>query len=87
MGISILLGSFIGGYGSKLLSESTINLVYGILALIAAVMMFIPKKGVDDIPLDEVTFNRTVAASSAFIVGLGAGIVGAAGAFYLCQLC
>lgn len=44
MGISILLGSFIGGYGSKLLSESTINLVYGILALIAAVMMFIPKK-------------------------------------------
>lgn len=83
MGLSILIGSFIGGYGSKILSEASINLVYGILALIAAVMMFIPKKGVDDIPLDEVTFNRTVAASSAFIVGLGAGIVGAAGAFLL----
>src|SRR5699024_731195 len=31
MGISILIGSFIGGYGSKLLSEGSINLVYGIL--------------------------------------------------------
>ena len=83
MGISILFGSFIGGYGSKLLSEGSINLVYGILALIAAVMMFVPKKGIDDVSLDEVTFNRTLAASLAFIVGIGAGIVGAAGAFLL----
>ncbi|WP_058309281.1 sulfite exporter TauE/SafE family protein [Gracilibacillus massiliensis] len=83
MGISILIGSFIGGYGSKLLSEGGINLTYGILALIAAVMMFVPKKGIDDIPLDQVKFNKTVAASLALIVGVGAGIVGAAGAFLL----
>ena len=44
MGSSILVGSFIGGYGSNLLSEGAINLVYGILATIAAIMMFIPKK-------------------------------------------
>ncbi len=50
MGTSILVGSFIGGYGSKLMSEEGINFTYGILALIAAVMMFIPKKGIDDIP-------------------------------------
>ncbi|MBM7573267.1 sulfite exporter TauE/SafE family protein [Aquibacillus albus] len=83
MGISILIGSFIGGYGSKLLSEGGINLTYGILALIAAVMMFVPKKGIDDIPLDQVTFNKWLAASLALIVGIGAGIVGAAGAFLL----
>lgn len=83
MGTSILIGSFIGGYGSTLLSEGSINLVYGILALIAAIMMFIPKKEIDDIPLEEVTFNKFVAASLAFIVGIGAGIVGAAGAFLL----
>jgi uncharacterized protein len=83
MGISILAGSFIGGYGSKLLSDGAVNLVYGVLATIAAVMMFVPKKGKDDIPLNEVTFNKWLAASLAFIVGIGAGIVGAAGAFIL----
>lgn len=83
MGTSILVGSFIGGYGSKMLSEGSINVVYGILALIAAVMMFVPKKGIDDIPFDQVTFNKSLAATLAFIVGIGAGIVGAAGAFLL----
>lgn len=83
MGTSILIGSFIGGYGSNLLAEGSINLVYGILATIAAVMMFVPKKGLDDLPIDQVKFNRWVAAGFAFIVGVGAGIVGAAGAFIL----
>ncbi|MEH7304918.1 sulfite exporter TauE/SafE family protein [Neobacillus drentensis] len=83
MGVSILMGSFVGGYGSKLMTEGGINFVYGILALIAAVMMFVPKKGIDDIPLDQVKFNKWLAASLALIVGIGAGIVGAAGAFLL----
>lgn len=83
MGTSILIGSFIGGYGSTLLSEGGVNLVYGILATIAAIMMFIPKKGLDDIPVDQVKFNKWLAAGLAFVVGIGAGIVGAAGAFIL----
>ncbi|WP_349409193.1 sulfite exporter TauE/SafE family protein [Pseudalkalibacillus sp. SCS-8] len=83
MGTSVLIGSFIGAYGSRFLSESGINIVYGILATIAAVMMFIPKKGLDDQNLDDVTFNKWLAAGLAFAVGVGAGIVGAAGAFIL----
>lgn len=83
MGISILIGSFLGGFGSRLLPESGVNLVYGILALIAVIMMFVPKKGIDDVPLDQVKFNKWLAASLAFVVGLGAGIVGAGGAFLL----
>ncbi|MGE6261293.1 sulfite exporter TauE/SafE family protein [Heyndrickxia sporothermodurans] len=83
MGISILIGSFAGGFGSTHLSESSINVIYGILALIAAIMMFIPKKGIDDVRLDEVKFNKWLAALLALIVGLSAGIVGAGGAFLL----
>jgi len=83
MGVSILIGSFIGGYGSQFLSEGAVNIVYGILATIAAVMMFVPKKGIDDIRFDQVTFNKWLAACLSFIVGIGAGIVGAAGAFIL----
>ncbi|MFF2289971.1 sulfite exporter TauE/SafE family protein [Peribacillus butanolivorans] len=83
MGVSVLIGSVIGSFGSQSMSEDGINIVYGLLALIAAVMMFIPKKGIDDVSLDQVTFNKWLAAILALIVGLGSGIVGAAGGFLL----
>ena len=86
MGASILAGSFIGSYGSLFLSEEAVNIVYGVLAVIAAVMMFIPKKQIDDKPLSEVTFNKPLAAILAFIVGIASGIVGAAGGFMLVPL-
>ncbi|MEK5233711.1 sulfite exporter TauE/SafE family protein [Lysinibacillus sp. FSL K6-0232] len=83
MGSAVLMGSFVGSFGSKFLSGSSINIVYGILAIIAAVMMFIPKKQIDDKPMREVTFNKLLAVLLAFIVGVGSGVVGAAGGFLL----
>ncbi len=84
MGGSILLGSFVGGYGSKFMSGEQINVVYAFLASAAAIMMFLPKqKGLDGIPPNQVTFNKTMASGSAFVIGALAGIVGAAGAFIL----
>ncbi|MGE7111811.1 sulfite exporter TauE/SafE family protein [Lysinibacillus sp. NPDC047702] len=83
MGGAILAGSFIGSYGSKFLSENGVNIVYGILALIAAIMMFMPKKKNDDKPMNEIIFNKPLAVTLAFIVGVGSGIVGAAGGFLL----
>ncbi|MDP4083648.1 MAG: sulfite exporter TauE/SafE family protein [Bacillota bacterium] len=83
MGISVLLGSFIGGYGSHLLPEHGINLVYGILAIIAVVLMFIPRKSMEDVRTDDLKINKPLAASLSFIVGISAGIVGAGGAFLL----
>ena len=82
MGSAILVGSFIGSYGSGFLSEAVVNIVYGVLALIAAVMMFIPRKNVEEVN-GEITFNKGLAAISALIVGIGSGIVGAAGGFLL----
>lgn len=83
MGSAVLIGSIIGSFGSSNLSEQGVNIVYGILALIAGLMMFIPKKQIDDIPLDQVRFNKQIAAILALIVGIGSGIVGAAGGFLL----
>lgn len=83
MGASILIGSFLGGYGSHLLTEEGINLIYGILAVIAAIMMFIPKKGVDEISYDQLQYPKGLAAALSFVVGVAAGIVGAGGAFLL----
>lgn len=83
MGTAILIGSFIGSFGSSMLPEAAVNIVYGVLALIAAVMMFIPKKQIDDKQLDQITFSKPLAAGLAFVVGIGSGIVGAAGGFLL----
>jgi len=81
MGLAIIIGSFIGGYGSQFLSNSIINFVYAILALIAAIMMFLPKKTNEDMDYTQLTFNKPLASVLAAIIGVLSGIVGAAGAF------
>jgi len=83
MGISILIGSFIGAFLSSHMPESAINVVYGVLALFAAAMMLIPNKDVDNSQFRIENFNKWLAATLALLVGVGAGIVGAGGAFIL----
>lgn len=83
MGIFVSMGTLIGSFGSHQLTEEQVNFVYGILALLAAIMMFIPKKHIDDLPLEQVTFNKPLAAILAFFVGIGSGVVGAGGGFLL----
>ncbi|WP_187768144.1 sulfite exporter TauE/SafE family protein [Paenibacillus sp. PL91] len=81
MGSTIVIGSFIGGYGSQFLTDSFINMTYAILALIAAIMMFLPKKGEEKRDYAKLTFNKPLAAFFAAVIGVVSGIVGAAGAF------
>ncbi|RVT62619.1 sulfite exporter TauE/SafE family protein [Niallia taxi] len=83
MGISILTGSFIGGFFSTHMQENGINIIYGVLALIAVIVMFVPKKEIDDMSFEKVHFNKWIASLLAFMIGVGAGIVGAGGAFLL----
>jgi uncharacterized protein len=83
MGVPILIGSLFGSFSSKLMTENGINVIYGILGLIAVVLMFIPKKGNDEVPFDQVKVNKWIAAILGLIVGVSAGIVGAGGAFIL----
>ncbi|MGG1552332.1 sulfite exporter TauE/SafE family protein [Paenibacillus ferrarius] len=83
MGVSIIIGSFLGSFISNTLPSSVINLVYAVLALIAAVMMFLPKKGSDTQDVSQITFNKPLAVILALIIGTVSGIVGAAGAFII----
>ncbi|QCR31256.1 sulfite exporter TauE/SafE family protein [Lysinibacillus sp. SGAir0095] len=83
MGSSVLVGSLIGSFDSELLTEIQVNIVYGILALLAAIMMFIPKKQNDESHIEQVKFNKPLAAILAFFVGIGSGVVGAGGGFLL----
>lgn len=81
MGIAIVIGSFAGAFGSKYLSDSAINVTYAALALIAAIMMFFPKRADENGNYAEVTFSKPLAFIFAAIIGVVSGIVGAAGAF------
>lgn len=83
MGVSILIGSFLGGIISSYMPESGINVIYGILALIAVIMMVLPNKKQDDAVFHREQFNRLLASAIAAIIGIAAGIVGAGGAFLL----
>ncbi|WP_438347920.1 sulfite exporter TauE/SafE family protein [Paenibacillus sp. FA6] len=83
MGISILLGSLIGGYFSRFLVSDTINIIYGVLAIIAIVLMVIPNKGTQQDDSGEISYNRIIAIVAAFSTGIASGIVGAGGAFIL----
>ncbi|NMO96330.1 TSUP family transporter [Paenibacillus lemnae] len=85
MGAAILTGSLIGGFGSRFLDGEGINMMYGGLAVMAAIMMLIPVKGNSGLAEDvkEVKFNAGLAALLALLVGAASGIVGAGGSFLL----
>ncbi|MGO4184147.1 sulfite exporter TauE/SafE family protein [Paenibacillus sp. TAF43_2] len=83
MGSSILMGSLIGGFGSRFLNEDAINIIYGTLSVIAVVLMLVPNRGKQQLNINEITFNKLIAVTSAFIVGIVSGVVGAGGAFIL----
>ncbi|MFA4136994.1 MULTISPECIES: sulfite exporter TauE/SafE family protein [unclassified Brevibacillus] len=82
MGVSILAGSLIGAALSRYLSNESINLVYGILAIIAVILMLVKNRGTEA-AAGEVAYNRFISAGAAFVVGIVSGIVGAGGAFIL----
>ncbi|RUS45073.1 sulfite exporter TauE/SafE family protein [Cohnella sp. AR92] len=83
MGISILAGSLIGSFVSGSMHGNVINLIYGILAVAAVILMLIPAKGRDGGSGEELHYSKAIAVGAAFIVGIVSGIVGAGGSFIL----
>ncbi|MBO9600518.1 MAG: sulfite exporter TauE/SafE family protein, partial [Cohnella sp.] len=77
-----LAGSVAGGFVSGRLDGDVINLIYGVLAVVAVVLMLIPNRGKGQ-ESGELLFNRFIAITAAFAVGIVSGIVGAGGAFIL----
>jgi uncharacterized protein len=61
--------------------------VFAVMVTVAAAFMFIPTPQTDALtPGQERPFSRSLTAVVALIVGLGAGLVGAGGAFLLVPL-
>jgi uncharacterized membrane protein YfcA len=84
LGFSLLLSSLIGALVSKKLPDSILLMVFGTLALIAAVMMLIPRSYLqDNLTEEQVVFHKTTTIVIGIILGFAVGLVGQGGAFIL----
>lgn len=73
MGGSILSGSLIGGFLSGTLNGNGINLIYGILAVLAVILMLVPQRSKKDAVSNQLRFNKWIAVAAAFAVGIVSG--------------
>lgn len=83
MGIGSVSGSLMGSFFSKQINGEVMLGIFAGMALMATILMFIPHKRDDDLPIENVGFNKYLAFFVALLVGLLGGIVGQGGAFIL----
>lgn len=83
MGIASVTGSLVGSVFSKQIKGEIMLGIFAGMALLATVMMFLPVNEDDEIPLEDVQFNKYLAFCVALVVGFLGGIVGQGGAFIL----
>jgi uncharacterized membrane protein YfcA len=84
LGLSLFLSSFIGAFASKMVADRALLMVFGSLAVIASVMMLIPRSYVrDELTEDKIEYSKTTAIAIGIVLGFSIGLVGQGGAFIL----
>ena len=87
IGIPMAISALVGAIFSKFVNGNVIILVFAIMAITGAVLMFIKtSSNLDDNNPGKINFNRTLALTISIVVGLFGGMVGAPGAFLLAPL-
>jgi uncharacterized protein len=86
-GVSMAAGSFAGALASHFLSERTLLMVFALMVTAALLVLFVPVPTRPQPALAElVTISRPCTVAVCGTVGVGAGLVGAGGAFLLVPL-
>jgi uncharacterized membrane protein YfcA len=84
LGFSLFLSSLSGALISKVVSDRLLLLIFGVLSLVAAVAMFVPRSySEDDLTEDKINFDKSTAIIIGIFVGFLLGLVGQGGAFIL----
>ena len=84
VGGSTAAGSLAGSIASAYLSSETLLMVFAAMAIIAAIMMIIPKHEAGPEPdVEGLVFNKPLAIAVGLFLGVLSGIIGQGGAFLL----
>jgi len=84
LGLSLFFSSFIGSVISKAAPDKSLLFIFGVLAFIASVLMFIPRSYLkDDLTEDKVDFYKPTAILTGIFIGFLLGMVGQGGAFII----
>lgn len=87
MGISIFIAAIAGGAGARYVDNHILLIIFGLIALTAAVLMTIGQGGDQKTPaVEHIKFSYLRAAVTAGGVGLIGGLVGQGGSFILIPL-
>ncbi|OGI48355.1 MAG: hypothetical protein A3A87_09760 [Candidatus Muproteobacteria bacterium RIFCSPLOWO2_01_FULL_60_18] len=82
VGGSTTVGSLAGSIASAHLSSETLLMVFAAMAIVAAVMMVLPKHEVGPEPeVASLQFNKPLAIAVGLVIGTLSGIIGQGGAF------
>ncbi len=82
MGSSMAVGSLAGSIASDSVSANLMLMIFACMALMASIMMFIPKKDhADDISAESIQFHRVHTITAGLILGILSGLIGQGGAF------
>jgi len=84
LGLSLFITSLLGSFISKWVSDNYLLFIFGILAFVASVLMFIPRSYMkDDLTEDKVDFHKPTAILTGIFIGFLLGMVGQGGAFII----
>ena len=86
-GAAMALGSLAGAVASKYVPERSLLIVFAVMVTAAFALMLLPEPLPDvAAPADVKEYSAALTATTAGAVGIGAGLVGAGGAFLLVPL-
>jgi uncharacterized protein len=84
LGPSLFISSLVGSIVSKQVSDRYLLFIFGMLAFVASLLMFIPRSHLnDDFTEDKISFHRFTAIYTGIIIGFLLGMVGQGGAFII----
>jgi len=84
LGLSLSVSSLAGSLISKGISDRYLLFIFGMLAFVASLFMFVPRSyAKDDTTEDKVSFNKPIAIAIGIVVGFLIGMVGQGGAFII----
>ncbi len=87
MGSVLFISSFVGGAGARYAGNRILLLVFAVMALIAAILILIPRDREEEYPeVARLSFSRARAVAVAATVGFFGGLVGQGGSFILIPL-